>query len=248
MIKHESVQMMEQQESEPLTGVSVVSRLARLVTRPAMHLLLLCSALVSTTVGAHAAMITVVHGINGSDLGLASNLPVDIAVNGSCAIKGLTFTQTTKVELGAGNYDITVHPASGSCSGAPVISQTVAVPASARRIGLVANLSDAGTPQLAAFVNDNQFSRSITVNNAAALAPIFVGAGPSRWIAYHGNPIANGSGVMVLADPSTSRITVKFYRSDARRVLFAESIRLTQSRVYYVVGSNKSGLRVVRDV
>ena len=141
-----------------------------------------------------------------------------------------------------------MHPAGGSCSGAPVIRQTVAVPASARRIGLVANLSDAGTPRLAAFVNDNQFSRSITVNNAAALAPIFAGAGPSRWIAYHGNSIANGSGVMVLADPSTSRITVKFYRSDARRVLFTESIRLKQSRVYYVVGSNKSGLRVVRDV
>ena len=86
-----------------------------------------------------------------------------------------------------------MHPAGGSCSGAPVIRQTVAVPASARRIGLVANLSDAGTPRLAAFVNDNQFSRSITVNNAAALAPIFAGAGPSRWIAYHGNSIANGS-------------------------------------------------------
>jgi hypothetical protein len=171
-----------------------------------------------------------------------------IAVNGSCAIKGLTFTQTTRVDLGAGSYTVTVHPANGSCTTTAVIRQTVAVPASARRVGLVANLSDAGTPQLAAFVNDNQFSRSITVNNSAASAPIFAGAGARGWIGYYAKPLTNGSGVMVLADPTPSRITVKFYRSNARRALFTETFRLTTTRVYYVVGSAKSGLRVVKDI
>jgi hypothetical protein len=223
------------------------TRFAQRLTRAVTYLALSCCALMATTVGANAAMVTVVHGINGVDLGLAANLPVDIAVNGSCAIKGLTFTQLTRVQLGAGSYAITVHPASGSCTGAPVIRQTVAVSASARRIGIVANLSDAGSPQLAVFSNDNEFSRSVTVNNAAALAPIFAGAGPSSWIGYYGKPLSNGSGIMVLADPTPSRIIVRLFRSNARTRLFNESIRVTSARVYYVVGSKKNGLRVVVD-
>jgi hypothetical protein len=197
--------------------------------------------------GAHAATVTVVHGINGGDLGLARNLPVDIAVNGSCALKGLIFTQSTRVQLGAGSYSVTVHPSNGACSTAPVIKQSVTVPATARSIGLVANLSNFGTPQLAAFINDNAFTSAITVNNAAANARIVAGAGPGRLIFYYGNSLSNGAGIMLLADPSTPRITVKLYRENARRALFSERVRLTSQRVYYVVGSLKSGLRVVTD-
>ena len=222
--------------------------LTRLLSKSCLLGVVFCASIALAPSRAHAAMVTVVHGINGSDLGLAPSLPVDIAVNGSCAIKGVMFTQSTQVELGAGSYSITVHPANGSCSAASVIKQTVTVPSSARLIGLVANLSDTGSPQLAAFINDNEYAPSITVNNAAANAPIFAGAGPARMIFYHGNPLGNGSGVMVLGGPGTRRLTVRLYRENARRPLFSEKIRLTTSRVYYVVGSKKSGLRVVVDV
>jgi len=200
-----------------------------------------------TSSNAEAAMVTVVHGIDGRDIGSTPSLPVDIAVNGSCALKGVTFTQLAQVELGTGTYSISVHPATGSCSATPVIKQTVSVPATVRSIGLVANLSNTGTPQLTAFVNDVEVTPAITVNNAASNSQIFAGAGPGRMIFYYGNPIRNGSGQMILGGPSTRRLTVRFYREDARRLLFSEKIRLTTSRVYYVVGSRKSGLRVVVD-
>lgn len=225
-----------------------ISRFDRIAPKSCLFAALACAAIAATTSNAHAAMVTVVHGINGSDLGLPTSLPVVIAVNGNCAIKGVTFTQSTQVELGAGSYSVTVHPANGSCSAAPVIKQTVTVPASAQSIGLVANLSDSGSPQLAAFINDNESAPSITVNNAAANAPIFAGAGPAGMIFYQANPLGNGSGAMVLGKPSTRRLTVRLYRRNARRILFSEKIRLTSSRVYYVVGSKKSGLRIVVDV
>lgn len=211
----------------------------------ALSLVSACIAAVPTAT--HAATITVVHGINGADLGLASSLPVDIAVNGKCALKGVSFTQSTKVDLAAGAYAITVHPANGSCSTAPVITQTVNVPATTNSIGLVANLSDSGVPQLAAFINETLDKASITVNNAASNAPIFAGAGPGGWIFYHANQLRNGSGVMLLGGSFRGRVTVKLFRANSRRTFFSEKVRLTQTLVYYVVGSNKSGLRVVVD-
>jgi hypothetical protein len=197
---------------------------------------------------ASAAMVTVVHGINGADLGAASSLPVDIAVNGTCAIKGLTFTQTTRVELAGGSYSVTVHPANGSCSAAPVITQSVAVPSSARYVGLVANLSDAGVPKLSAFVNDAPYKRALFVNNAAANAPFFAGAGPRDLIFYYGNPLRNGEGIMSLAVERPLRLSITTVRVNRKRAFFKESFRATKSRAYYVLGSNKSGLRVISEI
>jgi hypothetical protein len=225
----------------------------RFVRRASKALALLavsCASIAAVPHGAQAAMVTVVHGINGTDLGLPASLPVDIAVNGTCAIKAVSFTQLTRVELAAGTYSITVHPSNRLCSASPVIRQSVTVPASATAIGLVANLSNAGTPQLAAFVNDDKFAPSITVNNAAANVSIFAGAGPRGWVAFHGNALANGSGVLVLGRPTIPRranIIVRLFREGVRRPLFNETTRLTTSRVYYVVGSSKSGLQVVID-
>jgi hypothetical protein len=200
-----------------------------------------------TPLAASAAMVTVVHGINGSDLAAAPSLPVDIAVNGSCAIKGLNFTQTTRVELGAGSYSVTVHPADGSCSKSPVISQNIAVPSSARYVGLVANLSDTGVPKLSAFVNDSEYPRSITVNNAAANAPFMAGSGQRNMIFYYGNPLQNGEGIMLRSEPRPRRISVVMGRLNRKRDFFKETFKVTKSRVFYVLGSKKSGLRVVSE-
>ena len=48
---------------------------------------------------ASAANVNVVHGIDGRDLGLARALPVDIAVNGTCSLKGVKFKESALVEL-----------------------------------------------------------------------------------------------------------------------------------------------------
>jgi hypothetical protein len=196
---------------------------------------------------AFAARVTVVHGINGGDLGLPSNLPVDIAVNGTCAIKGLTFTQTTQVELAGGSYSVTVHPANGSCANSPVITQSVSVPSSARYIGLVANLSDAAVPKLTAFVNDQPYRRSVFVNNAASNSRFFAGAGPRQMIFYYANPLLNGEGIMALAVERPARLSVNLIEVGRKRAFFKESFRATQSRAFYVLGSKKSGLRVISE-
>ena len=66
------------------------------------------------------ATVYVVHGINGKDLGLEEDaLPVDVSLNGDCAIQNFTFrTITDAVRLPVGKYDIRVHLGGGSnCAG-----------------------------------------------------------------------------------------------------------------------------------
>ena len=91
------------------------------------YLVFALMALFGSAHNAMAADVRVIHGINGEDLGLAKALPVDISVNGSCALKGVTFKQSAKVELGAGDYTIRVFVATGSCSGTPVIVKSVTI-------------------------------------------------------------------------------------------------------------------------
>lgn len=81
------------------------------------------SALVITTKCTVAADVNVIHGIDGRDPGLAQELPVAISVNGACALKGVTFKQSAKVQLGAGDYNVKVFVATGICAGTPVIER-----------------------------------------------------------------------------------------------------------------------------
>ena len=55
------------------------------------------------------AVVYVIHGIPGQDLGLPADLPVDIALNGACALTGFTFgTITDPIELTPGAYNIKI--------------------------------------------------------------------------------------------------------------------------------------------
>ena len=41
----------------------------------------------------HESMVYVVHGIPGQDLGLEPALPVDVSVNGACALESFAFAR-----------------------------------------------------------------------------------------------------------------------------------------------------------
>jgi hypothetical protein len=124
---------------------------------------------------AWAASVNVVHGIDGRDLSLARDLPVDIAVNGSCTLKGVTFTQSALVELTPATYNITVHVADGACRQSPVITQSVTIPNDqSDSFSLVASLSQAGTPQLAVFNNTKNFLPRVAVRHLAFAGPLSV--------------------------------------------------------------------------
>ncbi|MBO9327388.1 MAG: DUF4397 domain-containing protein, partial [Roseiflexus sp.] len=59
---------------------------------------------------AGSAKVYVVHGIPGRDLGLQPSLPVDVSVDGACALTRFKYTNTVgPIELPAGLYNIKIH-------------------------------------------------------------------------------------------------------------------------------------------
>lgn len=215
----------------------------------------LCGAMPMT---ASAARVTVIHGINGLDLNLAEALPVDIAVNGKCALKGVTFGQSAQVELGAGSYRITVHPSTGTCSAKAVIDQTAPITAAQTRVTLIANLSDQVVPRLLAFDNStlpSDFQRSkvtISFYNAAKDAKTTTELFYRKMSVGSGAVRANGEGGAAIglgrAQAVRFRVLQKAEKNQKRpKVLGSASFRLTNQVAFYLVGSLNSGVKLVRE-
>lgn len=94
----------------------------------------------------HPAGLVAVHGIDGRDLGLAQELPVDVSVDGACALIGFEYGSTTDpIPLDRGTYEIEISLSDGACGGPVVISANVRLRAN-RIKALIANLDEAGAP------------------------------------------------------------------------------------------------------
>ncbi len=109
--------------------------------------------------GASFAMVPacayVIHGIPGEDLGLAADLPVDVALNGACALTGFTFGAVTDaIELTPGVYDIKIGLANSEnpCSEPAVIEASVKLAAQSSTT-LIAHLTADKAPTASAFSN-----------------------------------------------------------------------------------------------
>jgi hypothetical protein len=90
--------------------------------------------------------LEVTHMINGNDLGLDRQLPVDVYINGSLAIPGFTFGEKVETSLSAGWYTITVFLTDGT----PLPSMTVGpvnIPAGVD-VSVKARLNSMDTPYL----------------------------------------------------------------------------------------------------
>jgi hypothetical protein len=90
--------------------------------------------------------LMVFHGINGKDLGLDKELPVNVFVNGALAIPDFQFGEKISTSLSAGWYTITVQLLDGT----PLSSMTVGpvdIPAGVD-VDIKARLSSNGTPYL----------------------------------------------------------------------------------------------------
>ena len=108
------------------------------------------------TFAASTATIYVVHGIDGRDLGLAKELPVDIKVNGACALKNVTFgTITGAIKLPTGMYSIAVSLADGGagCTNPKVVGLNNVKLTSSTNATIVADNSPSGL-RLSVFKND----------------------------------------------------------------------------------------------
>jgi hypothetical protein len=119
-----------------------------------------------------SSSIYVVHGIPGSDLGLPASLPVDITVNGACAIQNFEFGDITdSISLPAGTYTVEVRLANAAapCSGPVAIGPADLPFAAGKNYSVVAHLTEDGKPTASLFEND--------------LSP--TGRGMARLIAHH---------------------------------------------------------------
>ena len=130
--------------------------LASLVMFGLALVLALTAALPVSAQGSSPATVYVVHGIPGADLGLDPALPVDISVNGACALTAFPFGEIAgPLSLPAGSYDIAIGLANAEapCSSAPVLQATVPF-AAGENASVVAYLNTEGAPTAGKFTNN----------------------------------------------------------------------------------------------
>jgi hypothetical protein len=127
---------------------------------------------------ANSANVIVVHGINGAALGADSALPVDVSVNGACALPGFQYKQIVgPLALPAGTINVAVHPANPSnpC-GLPAIIGPAAIPlAAGENVAIIAHLTAAAAPTASKYTLD----LSPTVNNKARVSVFHTAAAPA---------------------------------------------------------------------
>lgn len=102
------------------------------------------------------AKLFVGHGINGSDLGLAAALPVDVCNNGSELLSAVPFRTITQTPLSvpAGIYRVEIRLAApGTCTGALAVAADISLGVAENATAL-AHLTEQGTPTITKFVND----------------------------------------------------------------------------------------------
>jgi 3-hydroxymyristoyl/3-hydroxydecanoyl-(acyl carrier protein) dehydratase len=200
----------------------------------------------AATVASTDATVYVVHGINGRDLGARTALPVDVAVNGVCAIRHLRFRGIVgPLALAAGTYDVEVHlveRGKTACGGATAISAKGLKLAAGSNVSIVAHLAEAVTPSPTASV----FANDVTAD-----------PGKARLIARHaanfgavdvyvdGAPAFQGvmNGQQGAAGVSPGKHTVAITPAGSSTKAFEESLRLRPSNVYaaYAVGTPANG-------
>lgn len=133
-----------------------------------------------STMGSGNATAYVVHGIPGKDISpaLDPSLPVDVSVNGGCALPGFTFGVITDgISLPAGDYTIAISLANAEkpCSNTPVIGPVTVPLAANTSYAIVAHLTAGGAPTASLFTLDTSrirggHARTIVHHTAAAPA------------------------------------------------------------------------------
>ncbi len=95
--------------------------------------------------------VFVVHGIPG-----AEGFPVDVSVDGTCALEGLTFGQIVGAVPLVGTVTLAVHPvsAAGPCAAAPALGPVALTFEADESYSVVAHLDAAGAPTASVFGNE----------------------------------------------------------------------------------------------
>ena len=219
-------------------------------------LLLAAAALLTlpaTAAQAADAKLFVIHGIPGDDLGLDADLPVDISVNGACALQGFTFgTIEGPIRLPADTYNVEIRLADPDpCSGAVAVPSTPFPLSLGQTATIIAHLTGGGAPTASAFDNDVRElddEARVSVHHTAAAGPVDVSL---RRIKSRKSitieDLANGEQVAAEVRPGRYRVAISPAGS-ATPVFGPARIRLGEevASFFYAVGTPGTTFDVLR--
>lgn len=197
---------------------------------------------------AHAdAILYVVHGIPGVDVGLDPELPVDVSLNGACALPDFRFGEVVgPVAVAADTYDIEIAPADADapCSADALISAPGIVLEDGVSYSIVAHLTEDGMPTASVFVNDTTQRKRVAIVNvfhtaAAPAVDIKLKRSFPRWLrAAWIRDLANGE--QAAAPVWQGDYSVKIFPAGARDPVFGPvdlSLEGETAYLVYAVGS-----------
>ncbi len=188
------------------------------------------------------ASVFVVHGINGKDLGLPEALPVDVSVNGNCAIPGLRFRNIKgAIQLPGGKYDIVVRLANTTpCTGAAVITANGVTLLPGSNTSIVAHLNAAGAPTASVFDNDLEGGpgdATVAARHTAAFSAVDVAVRGTR--VFTG--VTNGQGGLAATQAGFARVQI-FPAGQSRAAFNGLTVLLPNFlNVFYAVGTPSKG-------
>jgi hypothetical protein len=209
-----------------------------------------------------SALVFVIHGIPGQDVsGAPRDLPVDVSVNGACALPNLRFGQIIgPLSFREGTYAVAVHfPATGTCSSAAVIGPAQVPFAAGENATLLAHLTGTGTLTASKFVNDlrqTPASRARVTVHHTANAPavdLYLTAQFGNALATRGlaTSVVNGESTAVpVAGQNTQFAITAAGQTAAAFGPVGLGLQANRAYLLYVVGSlaNNSLGVIVKDV
>lgn len=203
---------------------------------------------------APVAEVFVVHGIPGADVGAPGALPVDVSVNGACALRNFQYGQILgALHFAPGTYTFAIHLANSAnpCGNAPVIGPAAIPLFAGENSTIIAHLTGAGAPTASKFVNN--VSRTPTGRNRVSVHHTAAAPAVDAYVTTaFGNPLAtaalatgvvNGESATL---PAPGPVAVQFALTPAGTQTAAFGpvvLRLDPAKAYflYVVGSVARG-------
>jgi uncharacterized surface protein with fasciclin (FAS1) repeats len=198
------------------------------------------------------AMVYVIHGIPGQDLGLDADLPVDIALNGACALTEFRFgTVTGPIELTPGRYNLKLGLANpeNPCSEPAVIEADIPL-AAQDNLTIIAHLTEHAQATASVFSNrfaecHKNYQSPLVVHHTAAAPAVDVRAEVATPIGFRAlnlSHVTNGSQGILTTWPGTWDVSIA--PTGVKQPLFGPvPLTLGGEKAYflYAVGSPASG-------
>ncbi len=203
--------------------------------------------------GARSAQVYVVHGIPGTDVdpSLDPRLPVDVAVNGQCALEGFVFGQIVgPLSFQPGTYDIAISLSDGNKDGqcGPTVVLQAPVPfAAGENASVVAHLTADGGITASKFTNDvsrPRFLNTRVIVHHLAEAPA-VDISLQRLFAKQPRlfleDVVNGQQAAAVIVPGNWNVSI--FPANVSHPVFGANLRLNPFTTYlvYAVGSLEGG-------